>query len=273
MEVGEDFGGFSLVDTHCHLGFDSFTGDIEAVVERAAAAGVRRMIVPAIDLADARHVLALAERYGGIFAAVGVHPNSTALWQDDWLDELRRLAGHEKVVAIGEIGLDYHWDDAPPAIQQRALTLQLALAAELDLPVIIHNRDAAADVLRLLTSSPLAGRPQPGVLHSFSANWATAEVALAHGYYLGFTGPITFKKADELREIAFRAPLDRLLIETDAPFLTPHPFRGRRNEPAYVRYVAEKMAEIRGMPLAGFARVTTTNAERLFNLPLAPAPA
>lgn len=257
-----------LVDTHCHLDDDSFTGDIEDVVARAAEAGVVRIIVPAIDRANIQAVLDLASRFEGVFGAVGIHPNSAANWRDEWLVDLRLAAGHPKVVAIGEIGLDYYWDKTPARVQQQAFRAQLDLAAELSLPVIIHNRDAAADLIRELATSPLNGRERPGVLHSFSADWSVAEAALEMGFYLGFTGPLTYKKADSLREIAARAPLDRVLIETDAPYLTPHPFRGRRNEPAYVRLVAERLAELRGLSLEEIAHITTANAEWLFNLPL-----
>ena len=253
-----------LIDTHCHLDFDWFDADRDAVIERAAAAGVGRMIVPALDLGNCTAVLQLTERYDAVYAAIGVHPNSAAGWQDGWIDDLRRLAGQAKVVAIGEIGLDYYRDRAPKEVQQRALALQLELAAALDLPVIIHNRESDADVIRLLAVSPLNGRSQPGVLHSFSANWETAQAALDMGFYLGFTGPVTFKKADELRRIAAQVPADRLLVETDAPFLTPHPYRGQRNEPAYVAYVAERIAQERGVETAVLAQQTTANALRLF---------
>ncbi len=274
-----------LVDTHCHLDFDSFAGEAEAVVERAAAAGVTRIIVPSLDLGNVRAVLDLAERFPGVYAAVGVHPNSAAGWRDEWIDELRALAAHPRVVAIGEIGLDYYWDKTPPATQHRALLGQLALAAELDLPVILHNRDASTDLLRLLVevtgeqgSEGAGGREKArshpalqegllrGVFHSFSAEWPTAEAALALGFYMGFTGPLTFKKADDLRAIAARVPLDRILIETDAPFLAPHPHRGRRNEPAYVHLVAERLAEVRGLSLEEVAQATTANAVALFRL-------
>jgi TatD DNase family protein len=257
-----------LVDSHCHLDFDSFDGDRDEVVARAAAAGVSRIVVPAIDLDNARAVLALAERYDAVYAAVGVHPNSAAGWQDGWLERLRELAQHDKVVAIGEIGLDYHWERTPHAIQHAAFSGQLELAAELGLPVIVHNRDAGDGVLRLLLASPLAGRPEPGVLHSFSALPEIAEQAIAAGYYLGFTGPLTFKKSDELRQIAAAAPLDRLLVETDAPFLAPHPHRGQRNEPAYVALVAAALAALHGMEPAAMAAQTTANASRLFGLGL-----
>ena len=253
-----------LVDTHCHLDFDRFDEDREAVVARAVAAGVERIIVPALDLANCPVVLSLAEQFEQVYAAAGVHPNSTAEWQDDWLKQIRLFAQHEKVVAVGEIGLDYYWDRSPKTVQHRALAMQLELAAELDLPVIIHNRESDEDVLRLLAQSPLNGRSEPGVLHSFSAGWETAEKALDMGYYIGFTGPITYKKADDLRAVAARVPLDRILVETDAPFLAPQQHRGRRNEPAYVAYVAERIAEIRGLTTAEVAGQTTENARRLF---------
>ena len=276
----------TLFDTHCHLDFESFADDVEAVVARAAEAGVTRIIVPGLDLDNAPAVLALAERFPGVYAAVGVHPNSAAGWRDEWIDALRELAQHDKVVAIGEIGLEYYWDKTPPPTQHQALTAQLELAVELGLPVIIHNRDASEDVLRLLTAVAQGSRDEGareerssltpgtwnlepalrGVLHSFAADWATAEAALGLGFYLGFTGPLTYKKADELRAIAARVPLDRVLIETDAPFLAPHPFRGKRNEPAHVRLVAERLAEVRGVALEEVAAATTANAQELFRL-------
>ena len=255
-----------LIDTHCHLDFESFDEDRDAVVERALTAGVTQIVVPGLDLENCAAILALTEKYDGVFAAVGVHPNSSAEWQDGWVDVLRDLAQHPKVVAIGEIGLDYYWDKSPKAVQHRTLALQLELAAELNLPVIIHNREASADVIQLLSESPLVGRANPGVLHSFAADWETAVSALNLGYYLGFTGPVTFKKAEDLREIAQKVPDDRILVETDAPFLTPHPYRGKRNEPAYVAYVAERLAEVRGVSTAVFAQQTTANAQRLFSV-------
>jgi TatD DNase family protein len=257
-----------LVDTHCHLDFDRFEGDRDEVVARAAAAGVSRIVVPALDLDNAPAVLALAERYEAVYAAVGVHPNSAAGWRDAWVETLRDLAAHEKVVAIGEIGLDYYWDRTPHDTQHQAFARQLELAAELALPVIVHNREASEDVLRLLLASPLTGRGAPGVLHSFSAPPQIAAEALAAGYYLGFTGPLTFKKSEELRAIAATAPLDRLLVETDAPFLAPHPHRGQRNEPAYVALVAAQLAALHDREPAAMAAQTTTNASRLFGLGL-----
>ena len=253
-----------LIDTHCHLDFNRFDADREAVLLRAQAAGVERIIVPAIDLDNCVDVLALADRYAVVFAAVGVHPNSSAGWENSWLDQVRDFARHPKVVAVGESGLDYYWDDASKEDQHNALSSQLNLAAELDLPVVIHNRESSADVIRLLSESPLAGRERAGVLHSFSAAWPVAEAALEMGFYIGITGPVTFKKANDLRDIAARLPLERILVETDAPFLAPQQRRGKRNEPAYVAYVADQLATLHDLSSAEMARITTANARRLF---------
>lgn len=259
-----------LIDTHCHLDFSSFDVDRDEVVARAELAGVAHIIVPSLDLTSVDGVLALAERYPSVSAAVGVHPNSAVGWQDEWPAALKELAHHVGVVAIGEIGLDYYRDHCPPAIQRRALELQLRLAHELRLPVILHSRESDADLLAMLASSPLSGSEAPGVLHSFSSSWDVARKALDLGFYLGFTGPVTYPKADSLRDVAARVPLDRLLVETDAPFLAPQARRGKRNEPAYVAFVAERIAEIRGMRPGEISEQTTANAIRLFGARLAP---
>lgn len=253
-----------LIDTHCHLDFNRFDVDRDAVVLRAKKSGVFRIITPAIDLQNCPTVLALAENYHNVFAAVGVHPNSTAEWEPSWLDQVRLHARNPNVVAIGEIGLDYYWDDSPQEVQHVAFSSQLELAAELDLPVIIHNREASEDVIRLLAASRLAGREKPGVLHSFSAEWPIAEAALEMGFYIGITGPVTFKKADNLRETVSRLPLNRILIETDAPFLAPQQRRGKRNEPSYVTYIAEQIGLLHGLSLEEISTITTANARRLF---------
>ena len=265
----------SLVDTHCHLNFDRFDDDRLQVLQRAVAAGVHRVIMPAIDLKSSREILTLTDDFRGLYAAVGIHPNSTDKLEHCTLQQLEDFAHHEPVIAIGEIGLDYYWDKNPRALQRRSFEAQLQLAAQLELPVIIHNRDASDDVLAVLENwaptLPDSLRRRPGVLHSFSGSTAHAERALSLGFYLGFTGPITFKKADELRAIAGQVPLDRLLVETDAPFLTPHPYRGKRNEPAYVCYVNQMLAQLHGLTCEDMARRTTANAERLFDLPAATA--
>jgi TatD DNase family protein len=250
-----------LVDTHCHLDFPHFDGDREAAIARAREAGVGRIVVPGTDLASSRRAVELAEAHPEVFAAVGVHPNSTAGFGTKELKELRELARSQKVVGIGEIGIDLYWKSAPLEDQRRAFRAQIALAAELDKPVIVHDREAHAEVMTLLREA----RPASGVvLHAFSGDKVMAEAALALGFYLGVDGPLTYKKNEALRAIFAAAPLDRVLIETDAPYLAPQAQRGKRNEPAYVRYVAEKLAEIRGLTVEQIGRATTDNAARLF---------
>jgi TatD DNase family protein len=260
-----------VIDTHCHLNFDSFDADRDEVVARAAAVGVDRIINPAVDTPTAEAAVALAHRYSGVFAAVGVHPNSTLSWSPEVADAIRHLARSEKVVAIGEIGLDYHWDYSPRSVQIPAFEAQLELASSLNLPVIIHNRESDEDVMRILEAwaAGLEGdlAQRPGVMHSFSGTPGIAERALAAGFYIGFTGPITYKNADLTRRIAASVPLDRLLVETDAPYLTPIPYRGKRNEPAYIPLVVERLASVKRMSADEMGVVTTRNAERLFGLP------
>ena len=269
----------ALVDSHCHLNFRAYDHDRPEVLQRARAAGVNRIIIPGVDLDSCKQALALAASESGIFAAVGIHPNSSVDFDDSVLETLRRLAAEPNVVAVGEIGLDYHWDKSPKATQWRAFEKQLGLASALELPVIIHNREgrvdtapsASHDLMALLEkwapTAPARLSGRLGVLHSFSASADIAARALKLGFYLGFTGPVTFKNADDLREIARRAPVDRLLVETDGPFLAPQQRRGKRNEPAYVRYVNDKLAELHGLRPEDMARQTSLNAEKLFALP------
>jgi TatD DNase family protein len=250
-----------LADTHCHLDLEHFDGDRSAVVERARDAGVRRILVPGIDLAACRRALALAEQYAEVYAAVGIHPNESEGFSGETVAALRDLARHPKVVAVGEIGVDLYWKRVAVEAQERAFRDQLALADELGLPVIIHDREAHAEVMRVLREqAPPAGV----VLHSFSGDAPMAEAAVAAGYYLGVDGPLTYKKNDGLRAIFARAPEARILVETDAPYLTPQPRRGQRNEPAFVRFVAEKLAEVRGVALPALAPALAANAARLF---------
>jgi TatD DNase family protein len=261
----------NLIDTHCHLNFNSYDQDRDAVLARAAEAGVTRVIIPATDLETSHEAIKLASQHGGVFAAVGIHPNSTLTFTSDGIRTVENLSHAPKAVAIGEIGLDYYWDKSPKEVQRQAFEAQLALASRLDLPVIIHNRDASEDVMATLEAwiqdLPSVLRQRPGVLHSFSAPLSIAERALACGFFLGFTGPITFKNADDLRHVAAMTPLDRIVVETDGPFLTPAPHRGKRNEPAYVRFIAERLASIKQVSLEQLAQATTDNAVRLFNLP------
>ena len=260
-----------LIDTHCHLDYEDFDVDRQDVIARAAGSGVNLILIPGTDLENSAKVLALVDQHKELFAAVGIHPNFSEEWTPKTGDELRALAHHSKVVAIGEIGLDYYWDKAPKDVQQTIFRAQLDLAAELELPVIVHNREASEDVLKILLDwqasleakrSSLAKRP--GVLHSFSGDHTMAEKAIAAQFFVGLTGPLTFKNAKSLQELASALSLDHLVVETDSPFLSPHPQRGQRNEPAKVKLVAEKLAELKGLPFEGVAAATTANAHRLF---------
>jgi len=261
----------SLTDTHCHLDDAKFEEDLNLVIQRALDAGVVRMLCPGTDLESSRAAVAIAENYEEVYAAVGIHPNSGLSWNGETLDELRDLSEHPKVMAIGEIGLDYYRDGAPRYVQEQILQYQLELASERELPVVIHNRESTKDLLRMLSSwyndlverdSELVNRS--GVLHSYSGNIEDAEQATTNGFYIGFTGPVTFKNAEGLREVAAIVDVERLLIETDAPYLSPHPNRGKRNEPMQVKLISDKLAEIREMPREALIQKTYENAERLF---------
>lgn len=249
-----------LVDTHCHLDFDRFDEDRDAVIERALEAGLSHIIIPSVDLELIPAVLDLADRYPDhILTAVGVHPNSTADLPNDYLFQLEEFAEHPSVVAIGEIGLDYYWDKVAHGVQHKAFSEQIELAFDLALPIIIHNRDAGADVLKLLKQSSLMEVEKPGVFHSFLDTEEVAWQAIEMGYFLGFTGPITYKKNDWLRDIVKNIPLDRILVETDAPFLAPQFKRGKRNEPAFVANIADYIADLRGISAEIFWNVLTEN--------------
>jgi TatD DNase family protein len=255
-----------LFDTHCHLDADAFDPDRAEVLARARAAGVSRFLNPAYDHDSSRRAVTLAAQHTEVYAAIGIHPNDVTALDGDGLRLLQVLACQPKVVAIGEIGLDYYWNTFPRERQQAGFKQQLHLAQELDLPVIIHCRDAYDDTLSILERSTLPGSRV--LLHSFAGNGADAARAVANGYMLGIGGPVTFKKAESLREVVQEAPLDQLVLETDAPYLAPHPHRGKRNEPAYLRLTAEKVAELRRLPLEELARATTTSASRFFGLTL-----
>jgi TatD DNase family protein len=257
-----------LVDSHCHLSDDAFGPDLPAVVERARAQGVGRMVAPGVDLETSRRAVALAADIDGLYAAVGVHPHEARHWTERSLAELRQLARSPHVIAIGEIGLDYYRDHSPRDQQRRVFEAQLDLAAELGLPVIVHNRQAIDDVLSMLLpwadSLPVPHRDHPGVLHAFSADAASGVRAAGAGFMLGVAGPITFRNADERRRITLQLPPEHLLVETDSPYLAPHPHRGDRNEPALVRLIANALAEMKGMDPSEIATLTTGNAVELF---------
>jgi TatD DNase family protein len=259
-----------LVDTHTHLDDARYESEREAMIMRAREAGVDTMITIGCDLATSQAAVKLAEQYPFIYASVGVHPHEVKHITDGWYDEFRRLAsGNGKVVAYGEIGLDYHYNHSSPEEQRVRFREQIQLARELSLPVIIHTREAQDDTVRILREQRAS--EIGGVFHCFSGDAWLAKEALDLGFYLSFSGILTFQNATMLREIARTVPADRLLIETDCPYLTPTPHRGKRNEPAYVKHVAEVLAKIKmeDVPLTAedVGCITSENARRLFKIP------
>ncbi len=258
-----------LADSHCHLTLPEFEGDFEDMLQRATDAGVTKLLVPGIDLASSARAVTLSDRYSQIYAAVGIHPHAASTWSEDTERSLIGLLRSERVVAIGEIGLDYYRHRSPPDAQRVAFQAQLRIAAEKGLPVVIHNRQAIDDVLELTLDwaaqlrGSLAGRA--GVMHAFSADAESASRAIQAGFYIGVAGPITYPNAQDRRDLALQMPMNRLLVETDSPALPPQPFRGKRNEPSYVRIVAEALAQVRGISLDETARITSENASALFS--------
>ena len=261
----EPIENIELVDTHTHLNDDKFADDVPDAVARARAAGVRRCINMGDTLASSKKAVELAHAYEGLFAGVGIHPEEARELTADDDAQLAAWAEDEKVVCIGEIGLDYYWvkDEPTRELQRRIFIHQLDLARQLHLPVCIHDRDAHADTLAILKKE---GQGIPTVLHCYSGSVEMAREFLKLGCYLGVDGPLTFKNAAKTVKVVREMPLERLLVETDAPYMAPVPMRGRRNEPAFVRFVAEKVAEVRGLTLADIARQTTANACAVYGL-------
>lgn len=262
-------------DSHCHLTAEQFDADRADVMARAQAAGVTRMLTLATDVASSRAAVALAEKYESVYAAVGIHPESVKQAAPRDLDLVRELASHSKVVAIGEIGLDYYWDKTTADLQQDWFEKQMELAKELHLPVAIHDRDAHAQIMRTLqrtfgtannADSAHDNVPLRGVLHAFSGNIEMANAAIALGFFVSFGGPITFQNNKNAPALVRALPLEKILIETDSPYLAPHPFRGKRNEPAHVKLVAEKIAELQASSIEQVATQTTGNANQLFRV-------
>ena len=262
-EPAESAEVIELVDTHTHLNDDKFADDVPDAVARARAAGVRRCINMGDTLESSKKAVELAHAYEGLFAGVGIHPEEARELTADDDAQLAAWAEDEKVVCIGEIGLDYYWvkDEPTRELQRKIFIHQLDLARQLHLPVCIHDRDAHADTLAILKKE---GQGIPTVLHCYSGSVEMAREFLKLGCYLGTDGPLTFKNASKLLNVIRDMPLDRLLVETDAPYMAPVPMRGKRNEPAFVRFIAEKVAELRSMTLADVARATTTNAEAIY---------
>jgi len=252
-----------LIDTHAHLQMKDYNNDRDEVISRAAEAGVRYIINASFDLPSSQQAVKLAEEYKNLYAAVGMHPHDARLLDDKTLDILRDLAGHPKVVAIGEMGLDYYRDLSPRSVQKTAFEKQLRLAQEVGLPVIIHNRDAHKDTLEILRRH--SGQVR-GVMHCFSGDLDFADACIRMGLYISFAGPVTYPKSQPLREVAAQVQWEKFFVETDCPYLAPQFKRGKRNEPSYVKAVAKKIAEIRRATFPETARITTENARAFFKI-------
>ena len=255
-----------LIDTHCHLTFEQLAGDIDSVLQRSIEAGVTAWITVGTDTNENKKVLAVAEKYENLYAAVGIHPHEAAKVSDLDIEELKRLAKHPKVVAIGETGLDYHYDFSPPADQIRLFNAHLQIAADLNLPVIIHSRESFDDTINILEQH--AGKLKAVVFHCFSYTAQQAKIILDNGYFLSFTGVVTFKGAEMCRQSAKSIPLEKMMIETDCPYMTPEPMRKQKvNEPAFLIHTAKFLAELRQMPFEDFAKATASTSRSFFGLP------
>ena len=255
----------SLIDTHAHLDFPELSTDLRHVLQRAREAGVRTIITIGIDIQSSRRAVAIAQAHDRIHAVVGIHPHDAFILDDESLDVLRTLLRRDRVVAVGEAGLDYYRNRQPRPIQQQCLRRQIELACEVKRPMVFHVREAFDDFFEIVT--PLRSLLEPSVLHCFSGSWEVAARALDMGFYLSIPGTVTFSKAETLQEVVRRAPMERLLLETDAPYLAPVPYRGKVNEPAYVAHTAAKVAGLRGISLEEVARHTSMNALRVFGIP------
>lgn len=254
-----------MIDSHAHLDFHEFDTDRDDVVGRAHSAGIHTIINIATDFASCERVLALADRYPQTYAVLGVHPHDAKTWQSSRsADRLKSLAAHPKVVAIGEIGLDYFRDHSPRDVQKRAFIEQIAVARDMKLPIVIHNRDAFTDIFDIVLQTEAF--EIGGVFHCFSGNLAQAQQTVDLGFYISVNGILTYKNAT-MAEVGVATRLDRILLETDCPFLTPHPHRGKRNEPSHVALVAQKLADLRGLTSEVISQETDANANRLFKLP------
>ncbi|AXF56574.1 TatD family hydrolase [Salicibibacter kimchii] len=253
-----------LFDTHVHLNVEQFEEDKEAVIARARESGVTMMNVVGFDRETIKGAIDLAETYPFIYATVGWHPVDAVDMEREDLDWIESLAAHPKVVAIGETGLDYHWDKSPVDVQKDVFRQQIALAKNVNLPLVIHGRESQEDIAAIMEEEGLG--EAGGIMHCYSGDIETAKRFLALGFHISFGGPVTFKNAQMPKDVAKEVPLDRLLIETDCPFLAPHPYRGKRNEPAYVAKVAEKLAELQGLTFEELTETTTANAKALFTI-------
>ncbi|MEH7236324.1 TatD family hydrolase [Bacillus sp. JJ1562] len=253
-----------LIDTHAHLNAIQYQDDLDEVIERALSEGVERIVVVGFDRETITRAIELADQYEFIYATIGWHPVDAIDMTDEDLEWIEELSAHPKVVALGEMGLDYHWDKSPKDIQKEVFRKQISLAKKVKLPIIIHNREATADIIEILQEENAS--EVGGIMHCFTGSIEVAKQCIDMNFYISFGGPVTFKNAKKPKEVAAEIPLDRLLIETDCPYLTPHPFRGKRNEPSYVKYVAEQIAELKGVSFEEIAEKTSDNAKRFFGI-------
>lgn len=253
-----------LFDTHCHLNSPKFEDELELIIANARENDVRSIVIPGYDYDSNVKALEIASKHEGIYCAVGYHPCDLNDLNDDHYQQLYEWAKRDEVVALGEIGLDYYWDTTAPELQQQMFRKQIAIAKELDLPIVIHDREAHGDILRILQEENAA--KVGGIMHCFSGSWEMAQECLKINFYISFGGPVTYKNGKRPQEVAAKVPFDRLLIETDSPYLTPEPHRGKRNEPAYVKHVAEKIAALREVSYEELAAQTAANARRIFRL-------
>ncbi|MDV7767186.1 TatD family hydrolase [Peribacillus sp. CSMR9] len=253
-----------LFDTHVHVNAEQFNEDLDDVIERAKEAGVNNMVVVGFDQPTIIRAMELIETYDFMYAAVGWHPVDAIDMTEKDLQWIEELSNHPKVVAIGEMGIDYHWDKSPKDVQMEVFRKQIRLAKKVGLPIIIHNREATADIVNILKEE--AASEVGGIMHCFSGSAETALECINMNFYISLGGPVTFKNAKKPKEVAAAVPLDRLLIETDCPYLAPHPYRGKRNEPSYVKLVAEQIAEIKQLTIEEVSQATTENAKKLFGI-------
>ena len=253
-----------FIDTHAHLFYPNFNNEVEEVIKRAVEEGVDYIIVPGTDIASSAQAVELADKHEAIYASAGIHPHDTANWEDSLIDNIREIAKHPKVVAIGEIGLDYYYDFSPKNIQKIAFKKQIELALELSLPIIVHNRESNDDVMEIIRS--YKGKNLKGQFHCFAGSVQDAHELIEMGHMISFPGNITFKKADNIRKVLAGINFSNLLLETDSPFMTPVPHRGKRNEPSYVKFVAEKISEIHNVTVKEVAEITSKNAINFFGL-------
>jgi TatD DNase family protein len=266
-----------FIDSHAHLFFNDYHADFEQMIQRAREAGVTRIVVPGTDLATSKEAIQLAEKYEVIYAAVGYHPHEASKADMKQLEEIERLSEHPRVVAIGEIGLDYHYNYSPPETQKEVFNRQIEIAQRRNLPIIIHSREAEGDTMAITKAqisnhSGWKSRGGRGVFHCFPGDYTMAEEVIRRGFFISIPGPVTFvsksNKPNSMVEVVAKIPLENILLETDCPYLTPVPHRGKRNEPSYVPIIAKKIAEIRNCSIDDVAGATTKAASQLFGIPL-----